>query len=113
VKPETFINKTKESFGFLAQNYGFSEPEVKDYGREIFVYFHRNDETVSVSMEIGTEPIIEIFLLCEGTQEKPVPWAERNGKQRFRKFPKFSVIKDFFNEAPNKLEETESEWLKT
>jgi hypothetical protein len=63
VNLETFINKTKEAFSFLTQNYGFSEPEVKDYGREIFVYFNRNDETVSVSMEIGAEPLIEIFLM--------------------------------------------------
>ena len=110
---DSFVENVKEAFSFLTQKYGFSDPEVKDYGREIFVEFNRNDETVSVSMEIGTEPIIEIFLLCEGTQEKPLQWAERNGKQRYRKFPKFTIIKNFFHEAPNKFEETESEWLKT
>lgn len=110
---DVFTNKTKDAFSFLNVKYGFSEPEVENLGREVFVYFHRNDETVSISIEAGSEPVMELFLLCEGTSEKAVPWAARNGKPRFRKFPKLSVKNEFFENAPNEFERTESEWLKT
>jgi hypothetical protein len=110
---EQFTNKAKSSFNFLNEKYGFSAPEVENLGREIFIRFHRNDETVSISMEAGSSPIIELFLLCEGKAEKAVPWTARNGKERFRKFPKIVAKTDFFTEAPKELERIESDWLKT
>ncbi|MBT2972051.1 MAG: hypothetical protein KME56_18980 [Candidatus Thiodiazotropha sp. (ex Ctena orbiculata)] len=110
---EAFTNKTKEAFSFLNVKYGFSRPEVENLGREIYVYFHRNEESVSISLEAGSEPIIELFLLCEGTTEKALSWAARNGKKRFRKFPKLAIEGDFFVSAPRELERVEREWLKT
>jgi hypothetical protein len=110
---EQFTNRAKDSFRFLNEKYSFSEPEIENLGREIFIRFHRNDETVSISMEAGSAPIVELFLLCEGTKEKFVPWAARNNKSRFRKFPNLVATKDFFTEAPKELERVESDWLKT
>ncbi|MGV6851669.1 MAG: hypothetical protein ACWA5R_05740 [bacterium] len=109
----TFTNQAIDAFSFLEERYGFSKPEVDNLGREVFVRFHRNDETVSISMEAGSQPLIELFLMCEGTEEKPVPWAERNGKQRYRKFPKLSDSQNFFQSGPKEFEAIESDWLKT
>lgn len=110
---EELTNKTKDAFSFLNLKYGFSKPEVENLGREIFVHFYRNDESVSISLEAGSEPIIELFLLCEGTSEKAVPWAARNGRPRFRKFPNLAISCNFFDGAPKAFEKVESEWLNT
>ncbi len=109
----TFTNQVIDAFSFLKEKYRFSKPEVENLGREVFVRFHRDDETVSISMEAGSQPLIEMFLLCRGTEEKPVPWAERNGKQRYRKFPKLSESGDFFQSGAKEFEDIESDWLKT
>ncbi|GAB1263815.1 hypothetical protein [Aurantivibrio infirmus] len=110
---DTFTKQVVVAFGFLKERYGFSEPETESLGREVFVRFHRNDETVSISFEAGSQPLVELFLICEGTEEKPVPWAERNGKQRYRKFPKLSKSQNFFESGPKEFEAIESDWLKT
>lgn len=110
---DTFTDQVVDAFGFLVERYGFSKPEVESLGREVFVRFHRNDETVSISKEAGSAPLIELFLMCEGTNEMAVPWAERNGKQRYRRFPKLSRGKSFFQNGPREFEEIESDWLKT
>ncbi|MCP4142972.1 MAG: hypothetical protein GY755_22235 [Chloroflexi bacterium] len=110
---DKFTNKVAEAFRFLEEKYGFSKPEIENLGREVFVHFHRNDETISISMEAGSKPLIELFLLCEGTGEAPVPWAERNGKKRYRRFPKIREGVDFFINGPQEFEALENEWLKT
>ena len=110
---DKFTSQVVEAFGFLTERYGFSKAEVESLGRETYVRFHRNDETVSISLEAGAHPLIELFLMCDGTEEKPVPWAERNGKQRFRRFPKLSGKQNFLQDGPKQFEAIESDWLKT
>lgn len=110
---ESFTENAINAFSFLCSKYGFSEPLIDVIGHETFILYHRNNETISISIEPGGGPIIEIFLLCHGTAEPPVPWAEYNGNERYRKFLNLPDIKNFFKEAPSALEATEQSWLNT
>ena len=52
-----FVNVVKEEFHFLQGKYGFSSPVTEDYGREIFIKFERNSQSIFCSVVClpGTE----------------------------------------------------------
>jgi hypothetical protein len=108
---DDFYIKVQDAFLALLKQYHFSPPEFETLGRESYVRFHRNGETISISQEAGTAPLIELFLKCEGTSERPIPWAEREGIQRYIKWPKVGPINDFYADAPKSFEHAEIEWL--
>lgn len=65
-------------------------PTTIDYGREVYVKFKRGAHEVSISMEHGSCPIIEIFYPATGTGLEATPWAEEDGIPRTRRFPRIS-----------------------
>jgi hypothetical protein len=79
-----FVPECIRAFRPLVDTHGFDPPEVKDYGREVFVEYHRGLSTVSVSYESGAEPIIELFY-PPAPGEHPVAWGRRNGSPRTRR----------------------------
>ena len=118
-----FENVVKEEFHFLQRKYGFSSPVTEDYGREIFIKFERNAQTISISLEYGTSPLIEIFYPSSETGDKPTPWASKDGVERSRRFPKLKIntkysdenensVKGYIKEMSCVFEEKEAEWLK-
>ena len=80
-----FINAVQQAFSTLVTAYGFEVPAVEDLGREVYVLYHRGTRTVSVSMESGGRPIVELFYPSLETGEAPVAWARRNGMDRARR----------------------------
>lgn len=108
-----FINEAMLSFNFLKDRYGFSDAEVEHNGRELYIQYHRNNETISISIEPGAKPVLELFLLCADTNEQPVPWAAHNNHQRYRKLLQIDSVDNFFDVAPHILEDTEHDWLKS
>lgn len=95
---------------------------MKDYGREVFFEYERNQDTVSISIEVGATPLVEVFIPAEGTDHKPVPWAEKNNVQRARLFPNLKVTKKFQPNSPESVSEylgelakqfesSQAEWL--
>ena len=94
-----FQDEVEKVFGFLVQDMGFSTPKVIDFGREIYIEYSNKNRTVSVSLEAGSEPLLELYLPCEGTSESPVPFISKAGVNRYRKVVKISKEK-FFVQAP-------------
>ena len=111
-----FKSVIEEKFRFLVTDYGFSVA-VNDYGREVFFTFDRGIETVSISVEAGSNPIVEIFEPVSESGDKAVPWAEKNGVKRSRRFPKLGITTNFkeessyIQEMATQLAKTEREWL--
>ena len=117
-----FEKSVNNNFRYLQEKYGFSAAAVvEDYGREIFVRYERNYQTVSISYEYGSSPLIEIFYPSSETGDKPVPWASKNNVQRSRRFSKtrpkshFSddetSIEKYIEEIALEFEKIESKWL--
>ena len=79
------------ALGFLCDRFGFAAPELEQLGREGYVRFHKGARTVSIAWEPGTAPIVELFFPTEGTGERPVPWAARNGTPYSRRIPHLKV----------------------
>jgi len=116
------VQMIEEAFSFLRAKYGFGNPVVKDYGRELFVEFERNADTISISIEVGSTPLVEVFIPVEGTAYKPVPWASKNNIQRARLFPRLKIsrkfvpndseaVAEYLAEMAEQLDATQAEWL--
>jgi hypothetical protein len=94
------VEECARTFAFLEERYGFSAPETKRIGNETFVLFHKGMKTISISWEIGSAPLIELFYPPSSSAEKAVPWASREGTPRTRRFPRIrTVVKFDPNEA--------------
>lgn len=116
-----FKEAVTNNFSFLKTKYGFSEPVFEDLGREVYIRFNREDQTVSISYEFGSSPLIEIFYPSSETGDKPVPWASKNDVERSRRFSKIKtsirfsddedVIKSYVKEMSLEFENIESNWL--
>lgn len=106
----------EEAFRDLVEKYGFSLV-TKNHGRELFFDFNRASETVSISIEVGSRPIVEIIEPIPQTGEDAVPWAEKNGVQRSRRFPKLEMTRNFkdlegyLQEMATRLFSKEIDWL--
>lgn len=115
------VDASRHALARLVDELGFEEPEAEAIGRETFVRFHRGDRTVSIAFEPGSSPTIELFYPVEGTDDDPVPWAERNGVARARRIPRLNVrTKPYRDEATLKqslkvlakaLFDVEADWL--
>ncbi len=92
---EWFIAACLEAFAPLVTEFDFEEPVVKPLGREVFVKYHKGAVEISVSVEPGASPLVEFFYPVAGTSDEPVPWMERNGVARARRFPKVAVSRPF------------------
>jgi hypothetical protein len=122
VNKNLFEKAVIDNFRFLQDRYGFSAPASEDFGREIFVRYERANQTVSISYEFGSSPLVEIFYPSEETGAAPIPWATKDGVQRSRRFPKLKLATRFsgdeasmvkhIEEMSVKFEEAESNWLR-
>ena len=119
-----FTEPCCKAFRFLSERYGFTEPEVETIGRESFVRFKRDYQTVSIAYEPGCPPIVELFYPCSEKGEPPVPWAKKDGIQRTRRIPRLNLeesfvesnldsIRRYLNSSARALEEVENKWLAT
>jgi hypothetical protein len=116
-----FEKSVNDNFRYLQEKYGFSTAVTEDFGREIFIRYERNYQTVSISYEYGSSPLIEIFYPSIETGDRPVPWASKNNVQRSRRFSKtrpktrFSddetSIEKYIEEIAFEFEKIESKWL--
>lgn len=116
-----FEKTVLDSFRFLQDKYGFSEPVANDYGREMFINYDRANQTVSISYEFDGSPRIEILYPSVETRDRPVPWAEKNNVQRSRRFPKYKIairfsddensMPKYIKEMSLEFEKVESSWL--
>ena len=84
-----------DAFRPMVDVFGFDEPKVERIGCESYVRYHCGAQTVSISFEDGMSPIVELFYPIEGTSERPVFWAERNGVARGRRIPRLIVKEKF------------------
>lgn len=106
----------EEHLSFLTDDYGFSLT-TRDYGREIYYDFERGLKTVSISLEIGSEPVVEIYGPVSQFGGEIVPSAEKDGINRGRRFLKTRATKDFSDreayvqEISERLIKDEKEWL--
>ena len=82
-----FERACSDAFAFLCDRFGFAAPEFEQIGREGYVRFHKGSRTVSIAWEPGAPPIVELFFPAQGSGERPVPWAERNGVPYARRIP--------------------------
>ena len=119
---KNFFEQTVISnFRFLQDHYGFSTPVMEDYGREIFIRYERDKQTVSISFEFGSSPLVEIFYPSAETREPPIPWASRNGVRRTRRIPRLNIknlflgdensMTQYIQEIALEFEKVEAEWL--
>jgi hypothetical protein len=112
----------EKEFAFLQAKYGFGKFIIRDLGREVFFDFEREAETVSISFEVGSHPIIEIFVPSEKTNVKPTPWARKGEIARSRLFPKLNIktkydpqsmssVETYVGELAIEFERAEHGWL--
>ena len=112
----------EREFSYLSARYGFGKLKVRDLGLKVFFELYRGLEAISVSVEIGTAPLIEIFVPAEETNEKATPWAKKAGVPRARLFPKLDCskqhnLKDLtayescIAEIAREFELSQEEWL--
>ena len=116
-----FEQVVRREFRYLEERYGFAARQTIDYGREVFVDFERDAQQVSVSLEFGRPPIVEIFYPIADTEDRATPWAEKNGVERARRFPRMTVraaypesedaFSKYIHEMAAELEKAESSWL--
>lgn len=88
---DDLLTACKTALGVLCDQFGFDEPTFEQVGREHYVRFHRGPRTVSVSVEPGGSPVIELFFPSSETGDPPVPWASRGGTPYSRRIPKLQV----------------------
>jgi hypothetical protein len=86
-----FVVACTTALSKLTEDFGFDEPKVERFGREVCVHYHKAHRTVSIACEPGLEPIIEFFYPASETGEPPLPWAARNGVARCRRIPQLGV----------------------
>ena len=65
MKREELIRIVEKTFDFLVQEFGFNSPVKKDFGREVFLEYERNADTISVSFELGSVPLVEVLIPVE------------------------------------------------
>jgi hypothetical protein len=111
------------AFRRLVDVYGFGQPVIKPIGRESFVRYFKGTREVCISYEDGASPLVELFYPSSETGERPTPWAEKDGVQRSRRFPRLEVAEPFSEKDPTSfaryldasakaLERVESAFLK-
>ncbi len=63
------------------------------------------NQTVPISCEMGSMPIIELFYPCSEISEASVPWAEKNGVARARRIPQLTIYNGVFKsyESPENI----------
>jgi len=88
------------AFRRLVDVYGFAEPVIEPLGREIFVRYLKGYREVSISYEPGASPLVELFYPSSETGDRPTPWAEEDGVQRSRRFPRLQVAETFSEKDP-------------
>lgn len=91
VTHDDFAAACIDAFSFLVTRFGFGAADVERIGRESFVQFHRNDATVSVAWEPGSQPIVELFY-PPTNGERTESWAVRNGVDRCRRIPRLRLV---------------------
>jgi hypothetical protein len=116
-----FAESVIDNFRYLQDSYGFSAPVIEDFGREIYVNYDRDNQTVSISYEFLSYPIIEISCPITETGEPPVPWISKGEIQRSRRISKailasrFSfdenTIARYMPELALAFDKTELNWL--
>lgn len=121
-RDSAFISACRKAFEFLIARYAFDELEYEAIGREAFVRFHRGHQTVSIAIEPGSPPIVELFYPSSETGEPPLWWAERHGVPRSRRIPRLHVHERFnqpdaegllryLRACAEALERAEPDWL--
>lgn len=119
---EMLAKIVEKEFAFLQAKYGFGMVIIRDFGREVFFDFDREAKTVSISFEVSSHPIIEVFIPSEKTNTKPIPWAKKDEIPRSRLFPKLSIktkydpqsissVETYVGELAREFERSEIGWL--
>ena len=98
-----FVEACRHVFRPLVELYGFDQPDSEPIGRETFVRYHRGGHTISVALEPGSRPIVEIYYPAKETGEPPVPWAQRQGVPRAGRIPHLAVAVDYDEDDPSSL----------
>ncbi len=88
---EIFVRTCVSAFQRLVDRYGFAEPVIEQLGREAYVRYRKGHREVSIAYEPGAAPTVEFFYPSSETGERPTPWAEKDGVQRTRRFPKYRI----------------------
>jgi len=63
----------KQEFAFLVDRYGFSGPEVEDFGRECVIRYQKGKKTVAIAYEVGVGPIVELFFPSRDIKNRRFP----------------------------------------
>ena len=88
---EIFVRTCVSAFQRLVDKYGFAGPVIEPIGRETYVRYRKGLHEVSIAYEPGAAPTVEFFYPSSETGERPTPWAEKDGVQRTRRFPKYRI----------------------
>jgi hypothetical protein len=91
VAHDDLLTACKTALGVLCDRFGFDEPTFEQIGHEHYVEFHKGPRTVSVSLEPGGSPVIELFYPSSDTGDAPAPWASRGDTPYSRRIPRLRV----------------------
>lgn len=72
-----FVTPCLEAFRFLETRFGFSAPEVEQFGRECVIRYRKGDRWVSIAYEPGAVPIVELFHPTEDIKHRRIPRLKR------------------------------------
>ena len=71
------VQRTREAFAPLIKAFGFEEPEAERLRYELYVRYHRGDETISIQFDAANPPQIEMLLPVARTSHAAVPEGPR------------------------------------
>ncbi|MEP6159927.1 MAG: hypothetical protein ABJ171_06150 [Halieaceae bacterium] len=106
----------EEHMRFLIEEYGFSLT-TQDCGREIQFDFERGLKTISISVEMGSEPVVRIYGPVSQFGGEIVPSAERLGINRGMRYiitgptEDFSDREAYIQDVAERLLKDEKDWL--
>jgi hypothetical protein len=98
---QIFVRTCCRAFRRLVDGHGFAEPVIEPIGRETYVRYRKGHREVSIAYEPGAAPIVEFFYPSSETGERPTPWAEQDGIQRTRRFPRYRIAEHFKESDPS------------
>jgi hypothetical protein len=74
-----FVHPCLDAFRCLVDQYGFDEPKVEQLGRECFITYTKGNRIVSIALEPGSAPIVELFHPTHAMKHRRIPRLDSGG----------------------------------
>lgn len=109
-----FSDPCKRAFAFLVDRYGFSGPEIEDFGRECVIVYQKGKKTVSIAYEAGCGPVVELYFPSRDIKNRRFPQhgpVDRPSKKKKLQRWDDEMLLAFLTRSTSELETYERDFL--